>query len=38
MERSQVIEESIDYLKRRIGLIPEEMHPYLLNQYSNVIS
>ena len=36
--RSQDIEESIDYLKRRISLIPDEMHPYLLNQYSNVIS
>ena len=38
MERSQVIEESIDYLKRRISLIPDEMHPYLLDQYSNTIS
>ena len=36
--RSQDIEESIDYLKRRISLIPDEMHPYLLDQYSNTIS
>jgi len=38
IERSKDIEESIDYLKRRISLIPDEMHPYLLNQYSNAIS
>ena len=38
IERSKDIEESIDYLKRRISLIQDEMHPYLLNQYSNVIS
>ena len=31
-------DKSIDYLKRRISLISDEMHPYLLNQYSNVIS
>ena len=38
IERSKDIEESIDYLKRRISLIPDEMHPYLLDQYSNTIS
>ena len=38
IERSKDIEESIDYLKRRISLIPDEMHPYLLDQYSNAIS
>ena len=31
------ITESTAYLKRRLSLIPDEMHPYLLNQYSNSI-
>ena len=37
-EWSYEIKESTEYLKRRLSLIPDEMHPYLLNQYSNSIS
>ena len=37
-EWSNEIEESIDYLKRRISSAPDEMHSYLLKQYSNPIS
>ena len=36
-EWSYEIKESTEYLKRRLSLIPDEMHPYLLNQYSNSI-
>ena len=32
------ITRSTEYLNRRISLIPDEMHPYLLSQYSNSIS
>ena len=31
------IDEAILYLENRIKLIPEDMHPYLLNQYSNPV-
>ena len=37
-EWSHEITESIEYLKKRLSLIPDEMHPYLLNQYSNSIT
>ena len=37
-EWSHEIKKSTEYLKRRLSLIPDEMHPYLLNQYSNSIS
>ena len=37
-EWSYEIKESTEYLKRRLRLIPDEMHPYLLNQYSNSIT
>ena len=31
------IDEAILYLENRIKLIPEDMHSYLLNQYSNPV-
>ena len=31
------INEAIDYLEGRMNLIPEDMRPYLLNQYSNSV-
>ena len=31
----EALEESIEFLKKRLSLIPEEMHPYLLRQYIN---
>ena len=31
------LDQSIQFLKNRLKTIPEEMHPYLLNQYSNPI-
>ena len=31
------IDEAILYLEKRIKPIPEDMHPYLLNQYSNPV-
>lgn len=34
---SAQIDQSIQFLKNKIKAIPEEMHPYLLNQYSNPI-
>ena len=37
-EWSHEIKKSTEYLKRRLSLIPDEMHPYLLNQYINSIS
>ena len=37
-EWSHEITESTEYLKKRLSLIPDEMHPYLLNQYSNSIT
>ena len=37
-EWSHEIKKSTEYLKRRLSLIPDEMHPYLLNQYSNSIT
>ena len=37
-EWSHEITESTKYLKKRLSLIPDEMHPYLLNQYSNSIT
>ena len=32
------IDEAIQFLKNRIKLIPEDMHPYYLNQYSNPLN
>ena len=32
---SSKINKAIEYLQRRLKLIPDEMEPYLLNQYSN---
>ena len=29
------IDRAIEYLKNRMKTIPEDMHPYLLNQYVN---
>ena len=29
------IDEAMEYLNQRMHLIPEEMHPFLLKQYSN---
>ena len=34
----EVIDEAIQFLKNRIKLIPEDMHPYYLNQYSNPLN
>ena len=31
------INEAINYLEGRMNLIPEDMRPYLLNQYSNSV-
>ena len=33
----QEINEAIEYLENRMNLIPEDMRPYLLNQYSNSV-
>ena len=32
------LDEAIDFLKKKMDTIPEDMHPYLLNQYSNPVS
>jgi len=32
------LDEAIDFLKKKMDAIPEDMHPYLLNQYSNPVS
>ena len=31
------IDEAMEYLNERMHLIPEEMHPFLLKQYSNSV-
>jgi len=31
------IDEAMEYLNKRMHLIPEEMHPFLLKQYSNSV-
>jgi hypothetical protein len=31
------VDGAIEYLKNRMKTIPEDMHPYLLNQYSNPV-
>ncbi|MAR95047.1 MAG: hypothetical protein CMD46_01625 [Gammaproteobacteria bacterium] len=32
---AEVLDDAIEFLNRRMSLIPEEMHTYLLNQYKN---
>ena len=32
------LDEAIDFLKKKMDTIPEDMHLYLLNQYSNPVS
>ena len=31
------LDEAMEYLNKRMHLIPEEMHPFLLKQYSNSV-
>jgi hypothetical protein len=31
------IDDAIQYLNNKMKVIPEEIHPYLLNQYSNPV-
>ena len=33
-----VLEEAISFMKNKLKNIPEDMHPYLLNQYSNPVN
>ena len=34
---STAIDDAIQYLNNKMKAIPEEIHPYLLNQYSNPV-
>ena len=34
---STAIDDAIQYLNNKMEVIPEEIHPYLLNQYSNPV-